>query len=96
MILVFEMSTFLTELRALEIPDDIIEKLKHHFNGASLYIPKPESKSLDEKAQRNTEIYLNFDGKNSRHIRKEYNLSASQICRIIRNQRVLRQRDWTI
>ena len=88
------MSKFLTELRDLEIPTEIIDKLTHHFNGASVYIPKPESKSQDEKHQRNSEIYQNFDGKNSYHLRRKYNLSASQLYRIIK-KRGLRQRDWT-
>lgn len=71
------MSKFVQELRELNIPIEIIDKLTHHFNCVSIYIPKPDSKSQDEKSQRNSKIYQEFTAKNSSPLRKKYNLSVS-------------------
>jgi Mor family transcriptional regulator len=89
------MSNFLTELRNLEIPENIILQLTKHFGGMSVYIPKSDKKTQAVQAARNNEIYHRFTGHNAPKLARQYDLTVSTICRIIKKKRLEKQRDWT-
>lgn len=81
---------FLTELRDLDIPESIIQKISHHFGGNPVYIPKPNKVDFSD---RNTQIYRDFNGKNTLHLSQKYDLCYQQILKIIKVERQKRQGD---
>lgn len=81
---------FLSELRDINIPESIIQKIARHFGGNPVYIPKPKKVDFND---RNAQIYRDFNGKNTLHLSQKYDLCYQQICKIIRNERKKRQGD---
>lgn len=79
---------FIAELRCLEIPENVIVKITRHFGGLSVYIPKSDKKTQAVQAARNNEIYTRFTGHNAPKLAREYDLTISTICRIIKKQRL--------
>lgn len=84
------MTDFLTELREIQIPEDIIHRIATHFRGSPIYVRKTNDTAI---AFRNTNIYREFNGKNMRHICQKYDLSAQHIHRIIKAEQHKHQHD---
>ena len=82
--------SFLTELRDLDIPESVIQKIHRNFGGNSFYVPKPNKPDL---SQRNSQIYAKFNGKNFRQLSREFDLSAQHIHKIIKDERRKHQHD---
>ncbi len=74
---------FLTELRAIGIPENIILKIHNHFEGSPCYVPKVTA----DLPARNAQIYRDFNGKNVFLLVKKYKLCYQQIHKIIARER---------
>lgn len=81
---------FLTELRDINIPESIIQQIANHFGGNPVYVPKPSKVDFGD---RNAKIYRDFNGKNTLHLSRKYDLCYQQICKIIRLERKKHQYD---
>jgi Mor family transcriptional regulator len=84
---------FLTELRDLDIPENIIKKIELHFGGNPVYIPKIKAVDINK---RNAEICRRFNGKNHADLVREFSLCYQQICKILAaDRRKLSQKNVT-
>lgn len=72
------MANFITELRVLNIPEELIQKIANHFGGEQIYMPK---KSL---RMRNNQIEQDYkNGVSVPELSKIYDLTTRRIHDII-------------
>ncbi len=74
-----------------EISREVVELVRENHGGEPIYIPKAAAWKCKKK---HDEIWQAFDGKNHHKLARQFDLSLSQIHRIINEHRDKNQMDW--